>query len=147
MAELNVNTLEKTVHETNKWLKEIDEKMHFDNNREKAYKSLRSFLHAMRDRLMPEEAVNLGSQLPTMVRGIYFEGWNMSKTPVKIRHKEDFLQRINENLGDNASIINSEMVATNVFDTLKNNIDKGQIEKIKDLIPNDINELWSEKKR
>ncbi|MFI8891646.1 DUF2267 domain-containing protein [Streptomyces paradoxus] len=32
-------------------------------------------LHPLRDRLPVETAVQFGAQLPTLVRGVYYDGW------------------------------------------------------------------------
>ena len=40
-----------------------------------AYRILRAFLHAVRDRITAEESAQLAAQLPTLIRGIYYEGW------------------------------------------------------------------------
>lgn len=37
----------------------------------------------MRDRLTPENAVHSAAQLPMVVRGLFFEGWRMSRQRAK----------------------------------------------------------------
>jgi len=39
----------------------------------RAYNALRAVLHALRDRLTTEEIAQFGAQLPTFVRGVYYE--------------------------------------------------------------------------
>jgi uncharacterized protein (DUF2267 family) len=50
-------------------------------------------LHALRDRLTVNEAAQFGAQLPMLVRGIYYEGWDPTRLPVKM-NREEFLQRV-----------------------------------------------------
>jgi uncharacterized protein (DUF2267 family) len=55
---------------------------------------LRTYLHALRDRLTVDEAAELAAQLPELIRGIYYEGWDPSKTPVRYEDLADFLDRV-----------------------------------------------------
>ncbi len=38
-----------------------------------------------------DEVAQLGAQLPMLVRGIYYEGWDPSNKPLRGRHKRDFM--------------------------------------------------------
>ena len=59
---------------THAWINDLDEW----NNKRRAYRLLRSVLHALRDRLQLNEAADLGAQLPTLLRGIYCKQWQPS---------------------------------------------------------------------
>ena len=61
---------------------------------QEAYMALRATLHALRDRLTVNEAAQLGAQLPLVLRGVYYEGWQPAKTPHPTRHAEDFLAEV-----------------------------------------------------
>ncbi len=64
------------------------------DDRHYAYRALRAHLHVLRDRLAVEQAAQLAAQLPNLLRGIYYEGWNPSSTPMSIHHERDFVARI-----------------------------------------------------
>jgi len=49
-----------------------------------AYKGLRAVLQTVRVRLPLDLAVHFGAQLPMLVRGLYYEGWEPSKGPIKM---------------------------------------------------------------
>jgi uncharacterized protein (DUF2267 family) len=85
--------LDHTVQETNVWLKAVAEQLHFED-RHHAYNALRAVLHTLRDRLPPEVAVHLGAQLPTLMRGIYYEGWHMVGKPMKDRSAQEFADHV-----------------------------------------------------
>src|SRR5919204_6915564 len=93
MSTTGLEVFDTTLQKTNAWLKELMEELDWDD-RHRSYLALRTTLHALQDRLNVGEAVQLGAQLPMLVRGFYFEGWNPAHTPVKARHREDFLQDI-----------------------------------------------------
>jgi len=88
-----VDLIDRSVEKTNVWLKELAVELGTDE-RKFAYRVLRAYLHAVRDRLMVDEAAQLAAQLPELVRGIYYEGWVPSRTPTSERSVDDFLRRI-----------------------------------------------------
>ncbi|MGW2376518.1 MULTISPECIES: DUF2267 domain-containing protein [Kitasatospora] len=57
-------------------------------DRHRAYRLLRAWPHALRDRLPIDVAAHLGAQSPTLVRGVYYEGWGPHPTPVKVDRQE-----------------------------------------------------------
>jgi uncharacterized protein (DUF2267 family) len=83
-----------TVEKTNGVLKHIEEAYGWPKaRRNQSYAALRAVLHALRDRLTVEESAQLAAQLPMLIRGIYYGGWDPTKVPVKM-HREEFLERI-----------------------------------------------------
>src|SRR5688500_5045170 len=58
---------DRTLHKTNLWLKELMDEMNW-NNRERAYSALRATLHTLRDILPMNEVIQLGAQLPILLR-------------------------------------------------------------------------------
>ncbi|MBV8106744.1 MAG: DUF2267 domain-containing protein [Hyphomicrobiales bacterium] len=42
-------------------------------------------------RLTPEQAVHLGAQLPLLIRGFYYDGWRLDKTPADERQPAEFV--------------------------------------------------------
>src|SRR5215213_1307582 len=93
MVQNHVDGIETTVHETNAWLNEIAQELHTDD-RQCAYLVLRAFLHATRNQLPVDEAAGFAAQLPLLVKGIYYDGWNPSKTPKKLRSRADYLDEV-----------------------------------------------------
>jgi uncharacterized protein (DUF2267 family) len=91
MSPSNVAAFDKTIEKTNVWLGELQAVLTWDD-RERAYHALRAVLHALRDRLPPHEAVDLGAQLPMLVRGFYYDGWHPADKPLKYRDKRPFLR-------------------------------------------------------
>jgi uncharacterized protein (DUF2267 family) len=98
-----VRGIEATVHKTNEWLAELSNELGW-KDRHRAYSALRAVLHALRDRLPINQAAGLGAQLPILVRGVYYDGWRPSDVPLRIRHKEDFIDLVREELDRNQAI-------------------------------------------
>jgi len=88
-----IGPIERAVHATNTWLKDLMEEPGWED-RERAYHALGAVLHALRDRLTVAEAADLGARLPTLIRGLYYEGWTPNGKPVKERRREDLLAHI-----------------------------------------------------
>ena len=81
------------IQNTQEWLKELSDNGELADSQE-SLAVLRAVLHRLRDRLTMEEAVDLGAQLPTMIRGIYYEGWQPSRTPTKVRSRQEFVDDV-----------------------------------------------------
>jgi uncharacterized protein (DUF2267 family) len=99
-------------------------------------------LHQLRDRLTPDEAVGLGAQLPTILRGIYYEGWRPSRTPERIRSKRKFLDEVTMKLLPRP--VSPEEAVRDVFALIAHHCDPGEISQVIDQLPADIKELWPE---
>jgi uncharacterized protein (DUF2267 family) len=129
-----------TLQKTDLWLGQLMRLLPTDD-RHVAYLALRATLHALRDRLTVEEVAQLGAQLPMLIRGFYYEGWDPTGKPLRIRHRQQFLDRITSEL----AYVNDkdpEDVARAVFTLLVQRISDGEIEDVKHVLPADIRDLW-----
>ena len=102
---------------------------------------LRATLHALRDRLTPEEAVQFGAQLPMPIRGLYYEDWTPTGQPDKIRHKAVFLAPIRDYFRNDWHV-EPEEIARAVCKVLATHVSAGEIDDIKQLLPQELKELW-----
>jgi uncharacterized protein (DUF2267 family) len=88
------DTFSTTVEKTNRILKDIEKAYEWPKDRRnQSYAALRAVLHSLRDRLTVDESAQLAAQLPLLVRGVYFDGWDPSIVPMKM-NKEQFLERV-----------------------------------------------------
>ena len=139
MSTTGLEVFDSTLQKTHVWLNEIMVVLGWDDRRH-AYLALRATLHALRDRLTAEEAVQLGAQLPMLIRGFYFEGWSPRHKPVKV-HKEAFLAGIRDAFGP-GNAVDAERVARGVFKVLSQRVSEGEIGDIKHVLPKDLRALW-----
>lgn len=144
MSATGLEVFDTTLQKTNSWLHDLMQALGWAD-RHKAYTALRATLHALRDRLSVEEVAQLGAQLPMLIRGFYYEGWDPTGKPLRIRQKEQFLARIELELrGDERidDLVPIERIAQAVFTLLAQRVSAGEIENIKHVMPTDIRELW-----
>jgi len=140
MTDLNISGLDQTIHKTNEWIDDVKNEIGC-MSRDEAYRALSSTLHALRDRLIPEEAIQLAAQLPLLIRGMYYDGYTLSGKPIPVRRKDEFLDLIGSEL-TMAPDIDPEDAAKGVFSVLERRVSKGEIDDIKSQLPEEIKELW-----
>jgi len=140
MSVTGLDVFDRTVHKTNSWLNDLIEVLG-GGTKDRAYSAMRATLHALRDRLTVEEVAQLGAQLPMLVRGFYYEGWNPTGKPLKERHREEFLARIALELRKDDPT-DPETIARSVFAAIAKRVTAGEIEDVKHVLPADIRQLW-----
>jgi len=135
-----LDVFDTTLQKTNLWLKDLMWELGWED-RHKAYEALRLTLQALRDRLTVEEVAQLGAQLPLLVRGAYYEGWDPTGKPQKERHLVAFLAAIRTHFFSDTRI-EAEEIARAVFKVLAKYISAGEIEDIQHVLPRELNALW-----
>lgn len=130
---------ERALQKTNEILNAIEEEYGWEHHRNQSYQALRSVLHTVRDRLPTEAVVGFGAQLPTLVRGFYYEGWDISKAPQKM-NREEFVSRIRRELFFSFDGTTEDLIKV-VMLILRDHVDPTEIEKIKNILPSDVRTL------
>lgn len=141
MSNTALEVFDTTLQKTQVWLNDVMQELEWEDRPHKAYLALRTVLHTLRDRLTVEEAVQLGAQLPMLIRGFYYEGWTLKNKPVKERHKEDFLDHIKKAFREDVTV-NPQRVVRAVFKVLAQHTSAGEIEDVKHVLPRALQELW-----
>ena len=140
MSTLGLESIEHTVQLTHKWINDLDERLGWED-KHRSFRLLRAVLQALRDWLSVNAAAGFGAQLPELLRGIYYEHWRPVATPVKQRHKADFIARVDKAFKPDSILFTSEAI-TAVFELLSQKITAGEIEHIRHALPADIRALW-----
>src|SRR3977135_3061708 len=99
MSMTGLAVFDTTLQKTHQWLNDLMQLLDW-GDKSKAYLALRATLHELRDRLTIQEVAQLAAQLPMLVRGFYYEGWNPTSKPEKERNVEAFLDRMRESFPD-----------------------------------------------
>jgi uncharacterized protein (DUF2267 family) len=140
MSRQGLEGLEHTVQLTHAWINELDGQLQW-GNKARSYRLLKAVLHALRDSLRVNEVVDLGAQLPTLLRGAYYEQWQPSKTPIKGRSIEQFIDSVNgsfqrDPLEDTAKAILA------VFQLLTTKVTEGEIDDVRRSLPDAVRNIW-----
>jgi uncharacterized protein (DUF2267 family) len=61
-------------------------------DRHYVYRAVRAWLHTLRDRLGVDSAADFAAQLPELWRGVFYDGWQPAKVPIKY-HADEYQQR------------------------------------------------------
>ena len=115
-------------------------------DRDQAGRIVRSVLHAIRDRIPPEEAVHLAAQLPLAWKGIYFDGFTIQGEVPKIRDKEEWLEFIRSRnqmaaQNDFPTLELTEMAFQDVMDFLRDTVSEGQYQHVVQALHAEISDL------
>jgi uncharacterized protein (DUF2267 family) len=141
MSATGFESIDHTVQLTHIWINELDASLAW-NNKHRSYRLLRAVLQAIRDWLPVNEAVDLGAQLPMLLRGVYYEHWRPAATPVKERSKADFIARIDGAFKTDPIDDTPQAVAT-VFGLLSAKVGAGEIEDVRKALPRELRALWA----
>jgi uncharacterized protein (DUF2267 family) len=138
MAGTTVDAVQRTVQKSNQWLHDLAADLGVDERT--AWRVLRAYLQLLRDRLTVDEAAQLAAQLPHLLRGVFYEGFDPRRQPERIRDREVFLERLRERaqLADGEEAANVAAAATRV---LRRHITEGEFEDLLAQLPAEIRDV------
>jgi uncharacterized protein (DUF2267 family) len=126
MSATGLDVFDKTLQTTNIWLDEIMQELGPD--RQVAWHALGAVLRTLRDRVPLGLAAHLGSQLPILVRGAYYDQWVPRDKPLELRSADEFLDHVSQGLS-NIRPVNVKAAVHAVFATIGRHVDPGQARK------------------
>jgi uncharacterized protein (DUF2267 family) len=137
MSRTGVDSLDRSIERTNQWLGDVASSFETED-RKLAYRVTRSWLHTLRDRLPVTVAAHLAAQLPELLRGVFYEGWNPSKVPTKY-DRDEYIARF----ARNAQIHNTEVRKAGqlVTSAMRRHLSEGVVNEAFGVLPADIREL------
>jgi uncharacterized protein (DUF2267 family) len=144
MSNTGIPAFDTTLHKTHEWLSSVMERLGTDD-RHHAYAVSRVILHAVRDLLSLHGLVHLGAQLPTLLRGVYYEGLSLSELPPGERNLKSFLRRVASSHcfpPELQTERHAERAAHAVLDAIAAHLPGGEVESVKRGLPNDIRDFW-----
>ena len=122
------------------WINDLMRRLGWQD-RERVYLALLATLHALRDCLTRHEAIYIGAQLPTLLRGLYYEGWHPTSRSLPLKGRSLFLERIHDALHQEPGT-DPELVARAVFSVLAQRLPASELEDIKTVTPKALHAFW-----
>ncbi len=110
------------------------------HDQERVYLALIAALHAFRNCLPRDEAVQVGGALPILLRGLYYDGWHPGARTAG-RGRQAFLERIGDGVHRD-SAIDPEDVARAMFALLSLRMPAAEVENAKVATPLALHNLW-----
>lgn len=142
MSAVGLEGIDQAVQQTHVWINDVDNRLGWEN-KPRTYRLIKAVLHALRDHLQVNEAADLGAQLPTLIRGIYYDQWQPAKTPIKDRHLESFLERVDRDFKPDPIDDTAEAAAA-VLAVLSEKVSAGEIADVRNALPKQIRAIWPE---
>ncbi|MDP8962252.1 MAG: DUF2267 domain-containing protein [Actinomycetota bacterium] len=140
-AGIQVGTIDRTVQVTSEWLRDLSEKLGAPGDGERAYRVLRAYLHTLRDRLNLGEATDLAAQLPLLVRGVYYEGFDPSQSPRRLDREEFLAELANQAVINDNDPFDAERAVQATTAMLRERITEGQMQDVFSQLPGGLREL------
>lgn len=140
MVQSKITAFESTCHKTNLWIQEVKREACWDDT-QRAYHALVAVLHAIRDQLEVAEVADFSAQLPMLLRGAYYEGWQPARKTEKVRTEEGFLEIIYRAFPNDLEI-DAEHVFLSVLNVITRHVSAGEMSDIKSTLPAKVRELW-----
>lgn len=135
-----IEEIERAREETVEWIGDLTQRLGW-KDRERLILAFVAGLHALRDCLPFEEAVFLGSHLPTLLRGFYYEGWHPAREPEALGTRDALVGRIHDSVHRDPGI-DAEEVARAIFALLADRLPPEELEDVKAVTPRPLRAFW-----
>jgi uncharacterized protein (DUF2267 family) len=134
-----MSVFEHAVQTADVWIRDMMRELG-TNDPKQAYHALATALQTLRDRLGVDEAVQLGAQLPLIIRGLFFEAWHQASTPVPARRPQELTELFSEKVGKGCGV-DAERALAAMFELLRRHVSPGELGSLAHVLPPSLAEL------
>lgn len=134
-----LDVLDRSVEKANIWINDVAAELE-TADRHEAYRVLRAFLHVLRDRLPVPQVAQLAAQLPLLVRGVLYEGWQPTRTPLHYRYPREFIDRVAREALLHGDTEASFAVAA-AARVLTRHVSQGEVDDLRRALPEELRSL------
>lgn len=136
-----ISSFKSTLQKSDEWIKDMQAALPVAASEQDAYHALRAGLHCLRDRLPTNESVHLSAQMPMLIRGLYFEGWQPSETPMLMDNLDEISSYLTNAI--HRDISSDPMVIMKaLFSVLHKHISEGELSHIQSMLPAETRVFW-----
>ena len=141
---MSINT-GKYVEEVNSFLQQLTQELNTPGDTNHAGRVTIAVLHTLRERIPVEESIHLISQLPMILKGIYVDGWDISRELSQADTLDEFLDEIREHapFKDGKDFGNNQQARENVravLQVMRNYVSDGEMQQVKNAFPRQLAE-------
>lgn len=122
-----VKVFARTTHKSQQWIKEMQSQLKW-MSADNIYQLLRAVLQTLRDQLSINETAHFSAQLPLLLRGTFYEGWDPKLIQGRSISKELFLKSVSDKI-KNGKLPNFELEdgVLLTLNVIKKHISAGEI--------------------
>lgn len=132
-----VSALDHAMHTAHTWVNDVARELDTED-REFAYRVLRAWLHTLRDRLPVEASAHFAAQLPDLIRGVFYAGWNPNAVPEKYGAEEYTVRFLRE---ATISVHDVSKVAAATTAAVSRHLSPAHVDKVLNQLPPEIRTL------
>ncbi|MGW0179133.1 DUF2267 domain-containing protein [Nocardia sp. NPDC003345] len=129
------------IHTAHVWLNAVAEGLGTED-RQFAFRALRAWMHAVRDRIGVSNSAHVAAQLPEVLRGVWYEGWVPARVPVRHGVAAFVDQFAEQARVDRADVV---PIAGRITDALDQLFAPGQLNRVFAVLPAPLDiALWGD---
>jgi uncharacterized protein (DUF2267 family) len=131
----HIDAIERTVQKTHEWLDDFASELGTEDERF----PWRAYLQVLRDRRTVEEAAQLAAQLPHVLCGVFYEGFDPSRTE-RIRSRNEFLAQ-HADRAQLTGATEAAAVAAAATRALRRHVTGGEVDDVLSQLPAEIHDV------
>ena len=136
MSAGSASSIERNAQKANEWVADLAAELGRDD-RDEAWRILRGFLQVLRDRITLDEGAQLAAQMPHLVRGVFYEGFDPGRPQETFRDRESFLALIAER-AELAGPTDASFAAEAAMRTLRRHVSRGEVDQVLAQLPEPV---------
>ncbi len=142
----NILSLDRAVQNTILWLNEIQTQLQWED-RDTVYKATKAVLQTIRDLLPYEELFHFSANLPMVMKGMMFDGFNPIKDKKeKVKTEVEFYNQVQTYYdSQRRDLISGKEATMGVVNMLIDRVGEGEMKKVADNMPLKLKPLFRQR--